>query len=193
MTPRVSSSQPRTAAWWSAARSVQRTPPLHSASSRASACAIDPPFDLSNWPTRVAFGAGRLRDLASLLADAGIRRPLVVCGATVAGGPILPRVEAALAGVSVAIYRGVERNSPGSSVQAAADAARRHAADGFVSVGGGSAIDTAKCAAVWLAAGGETARTRSATTRRAARPAAPCRPTHYRMSRCRRPPDRRAR
>jgi alcohol dehydrogenase class IV len=116
-----------------------------------------PPFDLPNWPTRVAFGAGRVRDLAALLVDAGIRRPLVVCGATVAGGPILPRVEAALAGVAVAIYRGVERNTPGSSVQAAADAARRHGADGLVSVGGGSAIDTAKCAAVWLVAGGETA------------------------------------
>jgi alcohol dehydrogenase class IV len=116
-----------------------------------------PPFDLSNWPTRVAFGAGRLRDLALLLADAGIRRPLVVCGTTVAASPILSRVEAALAGVAVALYRGVERNSPVQSVQAAAEAARRHAADGLVSVGGGSAIDTAKCAAVWLAAGGDVA------------------------------------
>jgi alcohol dehydrogenase class IV len=116
-----------------------------------------PPFDLPNWPTRVAFGAGRLRDLAALLADAGIRRPLVVCGATVAGGPILPRVETALAGLAVAVYRGVERNSPAPSVRAAADAARRHEADGLVSVGGGSAIDTAKCAAVWLAAGGDPA------------------------------------
>jgi alcohol dehydrogenase class IV len=116
-----------------------------------------PPFDLSNWPTRVAFGAGRLPELAGLLADAGIRRPLVVCGATVAGGPILPRVEAALAGLPVSAYRGAERNSPVQSVQAAAEAARRHAADGFVSVGGGSAIDTAKCAAVWLAAGGDPA------------------------------------
>ena len=66
----------------------------------------------------MAFGAGRLRDLAALLADAGIRRPLVVCGATVAGGPILPRVEAALAGLAVAVYRGVERNSPVASVRA---------------------------------------------------------------------------
>jgi alcohol dehydrogenase class IV len=116
-----------------------------------------PSFDLPNWPTRVAFGAGRVRDLASLLAGVGIRRPLVVCGATIAGGPILSRIEAALAGMAVAIYRGVERNSPAASVQAAADAARRHDADGLVSVGGGSAIDTAKCAAVWLAAGGDIA------------------------------------
>ena len=71
-----------------------------------------PSFDLPNWPTRVAFGAGRVRDLASLLADAGIRRPLVVCGATVAGGEILPRVEAALAGMAVAIYRGLLESDP---------------------------------------------------------------------------------
>ncbi len=94
-------------------------------------------------------------ELRALLAEAGIARPLVVCGPTVAGSPILPRVEAALAGLPVGVYAGVEPHSPRATVEAAADAARRHGADGLVSVGGGSAIDTAKCAALWLAADGE--------------------------------------
>jgi alcohol dehydrogenase class IV len=112
-------------------------------------------FDLLNWPTRVAFGPGRVAALPALLADAGVSRPLVVCGASVAGGAILPRVEAALAGLPTAVYRGVARHSPRPTVVAGAEAAARHAADGLVSVGGGSAIDTAKCIAIWLASGGD--------------------------------------
>lgn len=114
-------------------------------------------FDLLNWPTRVAFGSGRVADLQAILAEAGIRRPLVVCGKSVARGPILRRVEAVLAGLPTAVYAGVEQHSPLATVQAAAEAARRHGADGLLSVGGGSAIDTAKCVAVWLAAAGDVA------------------------------------
>lgn len=123
------------------------------------AAAVEPhgSFDLPNWPTRVAFGAGRVADLRAILAAAGIRRPLVVCGKSVASGPILRRVEATLTGLPTAVYAGVEQHSPLATVEAAAAAARRHAADGLLSVGGGSAIDTAKCAAVWLAADGDVA------------------------------------
>ena len=113
------------------------------------------PFDVTNWPTRVSFGPGRLAALPALLDEAGVRRPLVVCGTTVAGGPILARVQAALAGRPAAVYAGVARHSPLPSVEAGAEAAARHAADGLVSAGGGSAIDTAKCVAVLLAAGGD--------------------------------------
>jgi alcohol dehydrogenase class IV len=115
------------------------------------------PFDLANWPTPIAFGPGRVTDLPALLDAAGVRRPLVVCGRSVAGSPILPRVVAALGGIPAVVYAGVETHAPWPSVRAGAEAARRHGADGLVSVGGGSAIDTAKCIALLVAAGADVA------------------------------------
>jgi alcohol dehydrogenase class IV len=115
------------------------------------------PFDLTNWPTPIAFGPGRVTDLPALLDAAGIRRPLVVCGRSVAASPVLPRVVAALAHHPVGVYAGVESHAPLPSVRAGADAAVQHGADGLVSVGGGSAIDTAKCVALLLAVGTDVA------------------------------------
>lgn len=54
------------------------------------------PFDASNLPTRVVFGPGTVASLPDLLAGLGTHRSLVVCGKTVAGGPMLARVRAAL-------------------------------------------------------------------------------------------------
>jgi len=115
------------------------------------------PFDLANWPTPIIFGPGRVTELPALLDAAGVRRPLVVCGRSVASSPVLPRVVAALAGTPAVVYAGVETHAPLPSVRAGADAAVRHGADGLVSVGGGSAIDTAKCIALLVAVGGDVA------------------------------------
>jgi alcohol dehydrogenase class IV len=111
-------------------------------------------FDLTTWPTRVLFGPGRTASLPALLADLGASRPLVVCGKSVASGEMLLRVEAALRGHPLAVFPGVERHAPLGSVRAGADAAVRHRADVLISVGGGSAIDTGKCIALWLACDG---------------------------------------
>lgn len=115
------------------------------------------PFDVTNWPTRVVFGPGRVASLPDLLAGLGSRRPLVVCGTTVAAGPMLARVRQAVGGLEAAVYPGVALHTPLQSVLAGAEAARRHRADALVSVGGGSAIDTAKCMALMVACGGDWA------------------------------------
>ena len=42
-----------------------------------------------NYPTRVRFGAGRMKEIASVLAEAGIERPLIVTDPGLAGLPML--------------------------------------------------------------------------------------------------------
>ena len=78
-----------------------------------------------------------------------------MCGKTVAGGEVLAHVGSALRDVAASVYAGAERGTVLATVRAGAAAARRHRADALVSVGGGSAIDTAKCMALWLATGGD--------------------------------------
>jgi len=112
-------------------------------------------FELVNWPTRVLVGRGRVADLGPLLAQLGVRRPLVVCGSTVAGGPMLGRVLSALGGTAAAVFSGARRHTELATVRAGAAVASDHRADGLVSVGGGSAIDTAKCIALLVAARGD--------------------------------------
>lgn len=112
-------------------------------------------FDVANWPTRVVFGPGAVARLPALLAELGASRPLVICGKTASGGPLLGRVRSALVGLAAEVYTGVERHTPLRSIQAGALAARRHGADVLVSVGGGSAIDTAKCVALLMACEGD--------------------------------------
>jgi alcohol dehydrogenase class IV len=112
-------------------------------------------FELVNWPTPVVVGRGTVAALGPRLEGLGIRRPLVVCGQTVAGGEMLARVRDALRDLDVSVYAGVRRHTELPAVREGVAAALRHDADGLVSVGGGSAIDTAKCIALLVAAGGD--------------------------------------
>lgn len=90
----------------------------------------------------VRFGPGALARLPEVLAEVGMERPLLVTtrrGARSAG-----------AFAREGLFDGVRPHVPLETVHAAAAAARRAGADGFVALGGGSAIDTAKAAAVEL-------------------------------------------
>src|SRR2546426_860400 len=112
-------------------------------------------IELGTGPTRVHFGAGSLSRLPDLIADLGAKRALVVCGKTVASGPMLAAVLRVLDDRCVAVHSGAEVLTPLSAVLAGAEVAARERADALVSVGGGSAIDTAKCIALMLAGGGD--------------------------------------
>src|SRR4051794_1624180 len=92
---------------------------------------------------RVVFGAGALSRLGELARQLGGRRALLVTdpGLEYAGHP--QRAEASLrdAGLSVAVFHGVEENPTSRHVDAAVAVARDHRADLLVAVGGGSAMD----------------------------------------------------
>jgi alcohol dehydrogenase class IV len=101
-------------------------------------------------PTKIIFGRGRLRELASIAAPMG-RSVLIVCGRrSVQASGLLGRMRAALVSqhMAVHVFDGISPNPRSDEVDAAAAIARRQGCDMVIGVGGGSAIDAAKAAAV---------------------------------------------
>ncbi len=101
---------------------------------------------------RLFQGRDCLDALARELERLGSRRAVIFCGATLgrAGSP-LDMVRAAAGGRCVGVHAGVKANSPLEAVQAAALELKRLDADSVIAVGGGSAMVTARAAAILLA------------------------------------------
>ncbi len=111
--------------------------------------------DIRDWPKRVCFGAGSVRELPRLLSDLSSRRAVVLCGKTVAGSKMLARVRGVLADRCVGVFDSVKAHTPFEDVQEATKLILSCEADVIVSVGGGSAIDAGKGVAIMLATGGD--------------------------------------
>jgi hydroxyacid-oxoacid transhydrogenase len=96
----------------------------------------------------VRFGAGVTREVGADLADLGVTRALVIADPTVSRLPPLQMVLESLeaSGVAFALFDRVRVEPTDKSFLEAIDFARTHPCDGFVAVGGGSTIDTAKAA-----------------------------------------------
>jgi hydroxyacid-oxoacid transhydrogenase len=99
--------------------------------------------------SNVRFGAGVTRECGMDLADLGVRRALVVTDPTVAKLPPLTKVLESLeaAGVGATVYDRVRVEPTDESFADAiafAGSSGNGPFDGFVGVGGGSTIDTAK-------------------------------------------------
>jgi alcohol dehydrogenase class IV len=95
--------------------------------------------------TPIKFGVDAVDDAGWELSRLGVSRALLV---TDPGIPHASRVADSLraSGISVVVFDGVRVEPTLASLQAAADFALSSEVDGFVSVGGGSCIDTAKVA-----------------------------------------------
>src|SRR5581483_10202753 len=93
----------------------------------------------------VVFGAGSSAEAGQHLALLGVTRALVVCDPFVTASGLGERLEASLrdAGVETVAYDRI-LGEPSEESVAEAIAAARDGFDGFVGVGGGSALDTAK-------------------------------------------------
>jgi hydroxyacid-oxoacid transhydrogenase len=98
--------------------------------------------------TPIKFGPGAAADAGWELARLGVRRALLVTDPGVAATGHPDRVRAAIEaeGIEVVLFDRAHVEPTLHSLQAAADFARDAGVDGFVSVGGGSSIDTAKVA-----------------------------------------------
>jgi hydroxyacid-oxoacid transhydrogenase len=98
--------------------------------------------------TPVKFGAGACADAGWELRRLGVKRAMLVTDPGVAALGYAERVAGLLQGegIWVVVYDRARVEPTLESFQDAADFALEHDVDGFVSVGGGSSIDTAKVA-----------------------------------------------
>lgn len=110
-------------------------------------------------PVRIVWESPAAAGLTEVLDGLGARRVLVVTDPGVAATGLPAEIAAALggAGIDVAVHDEVSGNPAVGDVAAARARAVEHRSDALVAVGGGSAIDTAKAAAMLLANGGEYA------------------------------------
>jgi alcohol dehydrogenase class IV len=103
---------------------------------------------------RIVSGPGSVGKLGEELDRLGGNRVLVVVSPSVAKTFLLQRINSALGAKAAAVFDQVKPHSPTESIEKAVDLARGAEIDALVSVGGGSAIDTAKGVAALLAEGG---------------------------------------
>jgi alcohol dehydrogenase class IV len=105
---------------------------------------------------RVVFGAGSSAETGEHARRLGVTRALVVCDRFVTESGLGERLEASLrsAGVEPVVYDRIVGEPSESSIGEAVEAAR-DGFDGFVGIGGGSALDTAKLCALFATHDGE--------------------------------------
>jgi alcohol dehydrogenase class IV len=107
---------------------------------------------------RIVSGVGSIEKLPEEIGKVGGTRALLVISPSVAKTFLLDRIKSGLGAKCVAIFDEVKPHSPTESIAKAAESAREARIDALVSVGGGSAIDSAKGIAALLAEGGSLSR-----------------------------------
>jgi alcohol dehydrogenase class IV len=105
----------------------------------------------------IVFGTGAAAETGYHLRRLGVRRALLVSDPHVHGIGITERVRTAIAelGIETEVYARAHVEPSEPAVLDAIEAARAGGFDGFVGVGGGSSIDTAKLAALLATHGGD--------------------------------------
>ena len=107
-------------------------------------------------PTRALFGRGIAIQVAQYVAALGAGAVLLVTDPGVRAAGLVAPVEAALAGagVAVTVFEQVQPNPRDTDCLAGAELLRSGGQQMLVAVGGGSAIDTAKCIGLLVTNGG---------------------------------------
>jgi alcohol dehydrogenase class IV len=104
-------------------------------------------FEYDALPVRVVFGLGVAgRELAGVVDDLGVRRPLVIV--TEHEEPLARRLIAPFAERVAGVFTDVHPHVPVAVAEAARAAVARYGADAVLSIGGGSTTGTAKAVAL---------------------------------------------
>jgi alcohol dehydrogenase class IV len=104
----------------------------------------DTVFTMRSTPYK--FGVGATSEIGSDLASLGLKRVLIVTDAGVASTGLTERVieRVRAAGIEAGLFQDVSIEPTDTSVNAAIEFALAFGPDGYVAVGGGSVMDTAK-------------------------------------------------
>jgi len=102
-----------------------------------------------SFPVPVAYGPGRLDEIASFCRDAGMQKPLLVTDRGSQKLPFIATIMQALQndGLRCDIYAGISPNPLGDEIAAGRDLFRKGEHDGIIAVGGGSGMDGGKAIA----------------------------------------------
>ena len=98
--------------------------------------------------TNILIDFGVLAQLQAECERVGIKRPLIVTDAGVKAAGLLAKVEAALPGLKPAVFADTPSNPTEAAVRGAVAIYKAEQCDGLIALGGGSAIDCAKGAAI---------------------------------------------
>ena len=109
-------------------------------------------------PTRIVAGRGMIEGVGFEYTKEGAKRPLIVTDKGIRQTGLVEKVEAGVTGggLEVAgVFDEIPQDSSITTVESCAAAAREAGADSFLTVGGGSVMDTAKVSAALFSHGGE--------------------------------------
>jgi alcohol dehydrogenase class IV len=98
------------------------------------------------FPIPIAYGPGRLSEIADMCRTAGFARPLIVTDRGSAALPFIARLEGLLTdgGLSASVFSGISPNPRDDEIAAGCAAYRDGGHDGVIAIGGGSGMDGAK-------------------------------------------------
>jgi alcohol dehydrogenase class IV len=102
-----------------------------------------------SFPISIAYGPGRIGEIATCCRDAGMNRPLIVTDRGSAGLPFIANILQTLRddGLDCDIYSGISPNPRDTEIAAGREQFRQRGHDGIVAVGGGSGMDGGKAIA----------------------------------------------
>jgi alcohol dehydrogenase len=108
------------------------------------------------FPRYSRIGPGAINELAAIITNLGLHRPLLVTDSYLTGTGAADRVLSLLreAGLTAALFDGTVPDPTTDSLEQGVEAVRAHDADCVIGFGGGSPMDSAKALAVLASQGG---------------------------------------